>query len=121
MGYAYLAATLLLTVAGQLLIKWRVADHGALPDDWPAQAGFVLRLLLDPWILAGLVAAFAAALAWMAALTQLELSRAYPLMSLSFALVLVLSAWLLGEQLSLAKAGGVALIVLGAIVIGTSR
>ncbi|OGA01406.1 MAG: hypothetical protein A2Z64_10445 [Betaproteobacteria bacterium RIFCSPLOWO2_02_67_12] len=121
MGYAYLAITLLLTVAGQLLIKWRVVAYGALPEALPAQAGFVLRLLLDPYILAGLGAAFAAALAWMAALTQLELSRAYPLMSLSFALVLVLSAWLLGEQLSLHKAAGVALIVLGAVVIGYGR
>lgn len=121
MGYAYLAITLLLTVAGQLLIKWRIVGYGALPETPYAQAGFVLRLLLDPFILAGLGAAFAAALAWMVALTQLELSRAYPLMSLSFVLVLVLSAWLLGEQLSLHKAAGVALIVLGAVVVGYGR
>lgn len=121
MGYAYLAITLLLTVAGQLVIKWRVTGYGALPEPLAAQAGFLLRLLLDPYILLGLGAAFAAALAWMATLTQLELSRAYPLMSLSFALVLVLSAWLLGEQLSPHKAAGVALIVLGAVVIGYGR
>ena len=121
MGYAYILLTIVLTVFGQLVLKWRLAAYGALPEDLLERASFLLRLVLDPYIFSGLAAAFVAALAWMAALTQLELSRAYPLMSLSFALVLVLSAWLLGEQLSLHKAGGVALIVLGAVVIGYGR
>jgi len=120
-GYVYVLLTIALTVYGQLVLKWRIASYGELPGGPPERAGFLLRLLLDPFILSGLFAAFLAALAWMAALAELELSRAYPMMSLSFVLVLLLSGWLLGEPLSPAKLGGVALIVLGAVVIGYGR
>lgn len=121
MGYAYVLATVVLTVYGQLIIKWRITGYGALPEDLGERGAFLARLLLDPLILSGLAAAFFAALAWMAALTELELSRAYPLMSLSFVLVLALSVWLLGEPFTLGKAAGIALIVAGTIVIGYAR
>ena len=121
MGYLYVLTTIVLTVYGQVVIKWRVGAYGALPEPPLEQVAFLLRMLLDPFVLSGLAAAFVAALAWMAALTQLELSRAYPMMSLSFVLVLVASAWLLGEQMSAATVAGVALIVLGTILIGHAR
>jgi drug/metabolite transporter (DMT)-like permease len=121
MGYAYVFATIALTVLGQLLIKWRVTGYGAMPEELGARGLFLARLLLDPVILLGFLAAFLAALAWMAALTELELSRAYPLMSLSFVLVLALSVWLLGEPLTLGKVAGIALIVAGTVVIGYAR
>jgi drug/metabolite transporter (DMT)-like permease len=121
MGYAWVFATIALTVYGQLVIKWRLGAYGTLPEGAGAAALFLARLLLDPLILSGLIAAFLAALAWMAALTELELSRAYPLMSLSFVLVLALSVWLLGEPLTAGKAAGIALIVAGTIVIGYAR
>jgi len=47
MGYADLAITLLLTVAGQLLIKWRVVGYGALPETLPAQKS-VVRAGFEP-------------------------------------------------------------------------
>jgi multidrug transporter EmrE-like cation transporter len=62
------------------------------------------------------VAAFIAALAWMAAMTRLELSRAYPFVSLSFVLVLVSSAVFFDESLTAAKVLGVALILAGLVV-----
>ena len=52
----------------------------------------------------------------MLALNKLPLSHAYPFMSLSFALVLFLSAALLGEPLSWPKVAGVLLICLGVAV-----
>lgn len=121
MGYVYVLATIVLTVYGQLVIKWRVSSYGALPEDLGERGLFLVRLLGDPLILSGLAAAFVAALAWMAALTELELSRAYPLMSLSFVLVMGLSAWLLAEPLGPGKLAGVALIVAGTILIGYGR
>jgi len=114
--YGYIAATIGLTVYGQLVLKWRIQDFGAMPADFPGKAKFLLLLLLDPAILSGFVAAFLAALAWMAAMTRFELGHAYSLMSLTFVLVLLLSAWLLNEPLTGAKIAGVLLIVTGTVV-----
>lgn len=112
MSYVYVAATVLLTVYGQLVVKWQVAEaarHGAPAD----RAAFLLGLITNPWILSALAAAFGAALCWMLAMVKLDLSHAYPFVSLSFVLVLFFSAGLFGEPLSLAKVSGVALIVAG--------
>jgi drug/metabolite transporter (DMT)-like permease len=112
MSYAYVAATVLLTVYGQLVVKWQVAAaarHGV-----PAErAAFLLGLLPNPWIVSALAAAFGAALCWMLAMVKLDLSHAYPFVSLSFVLVLFLSAALFGEPLGLAKVAGVLLVVIG--------
>ena len=116
MSYVYVLLTILLTVYGQLVIKWQVSKAGSLPADLPAKVGFLLRLLLNPWIASGLVAALLAALSWMAAMTRLELSFAYPFMSLSFVLVLVLSAVLLREPLTAYKLVGLGLVMLGLFV-----
>jgi len=116
MSYVYVLATVLLTVYGQLVIKWKVVDAGSFPDTWPERAWFLGRLLLDPWVVSSLVAALLAALSWMVAMTKLELSHAYPFVSLSFVLVLLLSWGLLHEPLSWQKLVGVALIVCGVIV-----
>jgi len=121
MGYVYVLVTIALVVLGQLLIKWRIAAYGALPEGFAERLAFLLKLVIDPYIFCGLAAAFVAALAWMAALTQLELGKAYPLMSLSFAVVLALSSWLLGEPLTAHRVAGVALIILGAAVVGYGR
>lgn len=115
-GYAYIALTVLLTVYGQLVLKWQVGLAGPGPDDFPAKLYFLLALLLNPWIISGFVAAFAASLAWMGAMTKFELSHAYPFMSLNFVLVLLFAGLLFNEPISTTKIVGIGLIVLGVIV-----
>src|SRR5258706_10043932 len=107
MSYVYISATVLLTVYGQLIIKWRVLEAGALPQASSDKALFFARLLMDPWVVSALAAAFLAALAWMAAMTKLDLSHAYPFVSLSFVLVLILSALFFAEPMNGYKIAGV--------------
>lgn len=113
MGYAYMVATVLLTTYGNLVFKWRVDHAGAMPDGTSAKLSWIVKLLASPWILTSFLAACGAALAYLLALQRLELSRAYPVMSLSFALVLMFSVLLFSEALTLPKVAGVALILVG--------
>ncbi len=111
-----MAATVLLTVYGQLVVKWQVASAAGRGGDPADRAAFLLVLLANPWVLSALAAAFGAALCWMLAMVKLDLSHAYPFVALSFVLVLFLSALLLGEPLSWTKALGTLLIVAGVAV-----
>lgn len=117
LDYAYIAATIALTVYGQLILKWRIASLGQLPADLSDKLKFLVLLLFDPFIFSGFFAGFLASLAWMAAMTRFDLSHAYPFMSLNFVIVLFLSAWLLHEPFTLNKAMGVILIVVGTVVV----
>jgi len=114
--YLYIFATLGLTVYGQLIIKWRIAQFGPLPVDFTEKLKFIFGLLFDPFIFTGFASAFLASLAWMAAMTKFDLSHAYPFMSLNFVVVLLLSSWLLSEQMTFQKVLGVGLIVFGTVI-----
>jgi drug/metabolite transporter (DMT)-like permease len=115
-GYAYVALTVTLTVYGQLIIKWQVNRLGTLTGSAGDGVRFFTDLLTNPWVLSSLAAALIAGLAWMAALSHLNLSRAYPFVSASFVLVLVLSVIVFKEHVSLAQVAGALLIVAGLIL-----
>jgi hypothetical protein len=53
MSYVYVLCTVLLTVYGQIVIKWQVLEAGALPEATGEKIEFLARLMLNPWILSG--------------------------------------------------------------------
>jgi uncharacterized membrane protein len=112
-GYVYMLVTVVMTTYGNLIFKWRVDESGAMPEGTSARITYFLKLLSNPWILSSFLATGCAALAYLLALQRLDLSRAYPVMSLSFVLVLVFSALLFSEGLSWPKVIGVGLILAG--------
>lgn len=116
MHYVYILVTIVLTVYGQLVVKWQVSLAGNLPASSWEKAVFLSKLLINPWVVSAMAAALVAGMAWMAAMTQLELSHAYPFMGLTFILVLLLSGFFFQEPVTLTKIIGVALIVAGIAV-----
>ena len=116
MSYVYIFFTILLTVYGQIIIKWQVRNAGILPEDVADKVWFMLKLLVNPWVVSALLAALLASVAWMAAMTRLDLSRGYPFMSLAFVLVLILSGLVFNEPITTPKIVGIILIVLGIMV-----
>ena len=115
-AYAFVAATVLLTVYGQLIIKWQTGKAGEFPAGAANRVSYLTHFLLNPWVISSLLAAVVAAFSWIAALSKLDLSRAYPFVSDSFVLVLVLSAIIFGESLTAPKVAGAVLIVAGLIL-----
>jgi multidrug transporter EmrE-like cation transporter len=115
-GYLYVATTITLTTYGQLIVKWQVDKAGHFPDSASGKVEFLLRLMVNPWVISVFAGAVIAAMAWMAALTHFELSRVYPFVALSFVGVLVMSALVFDESLTAFKVTGVLLIVAGLTV-----
>lgn len=113
MSYFFILCTVLLTVYGQLAIKWQVIEAGPFPEDGTGKIWFLMHLLLNPWVISAFLAALFASVTWMAAMTKLQLSHAYPFMSLAFVLILIFSALLFKEPITTLKVVGVALVILG--------
>jgi multidrug transporter EmrE-like cation transporter len=116
MPYVFILGTVLLTVYGQLVIKWQVNNLGVAPENPSAKIAYLVGFILNPWVISSYAAAFLASLCWMAAVRQLDLSYAYPFTSLSFVLVMVSSAVLFHESVTLPKIGGLLLIIAGIII-----
>jgi uncharacterized membrane protein len=116
MGYFYIFGTIIFTVYGQLILKWRIVKYGVLPEHFTDKIFFLFKLLFDPYIFSGFASAFIASFFWMAAMTKFDVSYAYPFMSLAFVLVFLLSAFFLHEAWSVYKIIGLVLIVSGIVI-----
>ncbi len=118
MRYFYIFATLAFTIYGQLILKWRISKlNFNLPDSGIFdKLAALIKLIFDPFILSGFVAAFIASLFWMAAMTKFEITQAYPFMSLAPAIVFLLGVWLLNESFTWGKVIGLILIIIGIVV-----
>ena len=118
MGYLFIFATLLFTVYGQMILKWRLNSmHFKIPDGGLMEIAFSFaKLLIDPFILSGFAAAFVASMFWMAAMTKFEITYAYPFMSLAPAIVFILGVLVLGETYTPGKLIGLIIIALGIFI-----
>ena len=120
MSFVYVFITIVLTVYTQLVMKWQASYIGNLNFNTNKVTVFFL-LLLNPWLISGLIAAFLALISWMLALSKLELSYAYPFLSLSFVSVMLCNAIIFNEPLSVAKILGIILIALGIALCSSTK
>jgi multidrug transporter EmrE-like cation transporter len=120
-GATYVTATILCTVAGQLIIKWQSSAVASPPGDKAAIQAYLVEMLTRPWVLFAYVLAFLGSTFWMLALSRLPLSIAYPFMSLAFPLAMLGSATFFGEPVSWQLVAGLVLVMLGLTLIGNVR
>ena len=117
MGYLYILGTLIFTVYGQLILKWRLNILSfQLPEGIYYKLTSLLKLIFDPYIFSGFASAFFASLFWMAAISKVEITKAYPFMSLAPVLVFLISIGFLGEPFSWGKLVGLILIISGLVL-----
>lgn len=119
MGYLYVFLTILFTVYGQVILKWRISSLNwslTTTDGVGQMIVSYVKFLFDPLIFSGFVSAFVASVFWMLAMTKFELTYAYPFMSLSPALVFVIGILVLGETFTIGKILGLLLIMIGILV-----
>ncbi len=110
------SASSLFVVSGHLLIKSGLNTAAAL---MPTAVGIarVERSVLQVQVVAGLLIYFLGSICWMIAVAQREISfLLYPLSSINYVLVVVASYVVFSEGISLQRACGVLVIVLGMIL-----
>lgn len=95
--------------AGQILFKLASRTlRGGQP---------LIHALVSPYFLLGILIYGIATLAWIWQLSKVDLNRAYPLMTLSFIFVPLMSVYVLAESVSPRYWVGLALVLLGLYVI----
>ncbi len=113
MNLLFVLASISMAVAGQLLLKIGATTPVRVPAD-------LLTNLLKAQTLLALVLYATSALLWIVVLSRSQLSFAYPLLGLNYALVVAISAWILHEPVSIHRWIGVAVISIGFLVTATS-
>jgi multidrug transporter EmrE-like cation transporter len=106
------------SVAGQTVIKMGLNQNG---DGSLVSVGEVVRAIItSPLVLLGLVFYGVGALSWIAALSRVDLSVAYPFLALNFVLITVVSRLVLGESVPLLRWIGIAIICVGILLVARS-
>jgi drug/metabolite transporter (DMT)-like permease len=57
---------------------------------------------------------------WLVGLSRVPVSQAYPLLSLGYVINIGLAWWLLGEVPNVQRVGGIAIIVVGVVLVSRS-
>ncbi|MGI0014724.1 MAG: 4-amino-4-deoxy-L-arabinose transferase, partial [Nitrososphaera sp.] len=113
-------ATVSLNVAGQFLMKRGMTSVGAIYGDLLSIIANVVRAFSNSYVLAGVVAYAFSSILWLVLLSRVDLSYAYPALSLGYLLITLVSAIGLGEQVSSLRWAGVFVICSGVIMISRS-
>jgi len=117
-NYTILATSILLAVAGQLLMKKGMLVFGAFPVRQLLYK--IIPIFLNPYVFVGLAFFGASAVLWLVVLSRLELSLVYPMVSVAYILV-ALASWLLfKENVTLVRWLGILVIVMGVFLISRS-
>jgi drug/metabolite transporter (DMT)-like permease len=108
------SASSLFVVSGHLLIKAGLTA-AASRHIHPGFLG-LLQTIASVEVLGGLLVYFLGSLCWMTTVAKKEISFLYPLSSINYVLVVIASYVLFAESISEQRAAGVALIVLGMVL-----
>ena len=112
--------SILAGVCSQLIIKWRTmtkVSHMVMGDTTLEKVNFLFKVIFDPFILLAIFLTFVAGMAWIATMTKLEISYAYPFTMFGFVAVMACSVLLFGEVLGMHKIIGGLFILLGVFIV----
>ncbi|MBZ4668175.1 MAG: hypothetical protein PWP07_2721 [Epulopiscium sp.] len=102
---------------GQVILKVGADQLGELPFSFKTLPKDIIHIIKIPQIILGIILFSVSFLLWIKVLTKNELSYSYPLVSLNYIIIMIMSVFLLGEEISLRKILGTVLIVLGVWVV----
>lgn len=116
--FGIILASVLLNSAAQLALKAGARAIGtAVPGSGAALVSAALGAAMQPWIVFGLVCYFVSAGLWIAALTRVDITVAYPMLSMGY-VIAAFAAWqLFGEQLGTMRLLGIATILVGVVIL----
>ncbi len=118
--FMFLLTGVLLNAGAQLLLKAGVKPLGALSVEASTLLSTAARVLTQWPILAGLACYVISVGVWLVALSRVEVSVAYPMLSLGYVVNAFAAYWLFGEALGPMRCAGIAVILVGVYVVARS-
>jgi multidrug transporter EmrE-like cation transporter len=119
-SFSLVLCGVLLNAAAQLLLKAgtnRVGAFEFVARNIPAVG---MQLALEPHIVAGLLCYVVSVIVWIMALSRVEVSVAYPMLSIGYVVNAVAAWYLFGEAVTPVRLVGIAIIILGVVIVARS-
>jgi multidrug transporter EmrE-like cation transporter len=118
--FLILCVGVLLNAGAQLLLKAGVRPLGPLEMHTSTLLPTLERLAMQPPILGGLACYVVSVVIWIVALSRVDVSIAYPMLSLGYVVNAAAAWWLFGDALGPMRCAGIAVILLGVFIVARS-
>ncbi|TCR67247.1 hypothetical protein EV560_103304 [Bosea sp. BK604] len=112
--------TVLTNAAAQLMLKKGMTGIGQFDIQGDGIFWTVLRVVFNPFVFAGLCTFVISMASHLIVLSKVQISYAYPFLSLAYVVVAAYAYFVFNEDLTAARIAGIGLIVVGTIFIAQS-
>lgn len=116
----FILFTVLTNAAAQLMLKQGMVSLGPISFTADTMVARFFQILFNPWVFAGLTTFAISMVSHLYVLSKVELSFAYPFLSLAYVAVAVFAYFVFREDLNSWRIAGIAFICVGTILIAQS-
>jgi drug/metabolite transporter (DMT)-like permease len=113
----YILFSVLISALGQVLLKKGMNNMGSITLSLNQLLSTLWKMVINPYVFIGLAIYLAGTVFWLAALSRVDLSYAYPFASLSYVIMLVASWIMFDEKITLSRLVGTFVIGIGVLLI----
>jgi multidrug transporter EmrE-like cation transporter len=115
--FSLVLSGVLLNAIAQLFLKAGTNSLGALFVPGAELLKSVFRVIFEPYIMAGLFCYVLSVGIWIVALSKVEVSIAYPMLSIGYVINAFAAWYLFGELISMQKMAGIFIIIIGVFIV----
>ena len=119
-SFALVLSGVLLNAAAQLLLKAGTNAIGHFEFSVGNAVPIGLKVAGQPFILGGLACYAISVVVWILALSRVEVSVAYPMLSIGYVVNAVAAYLLFGEAVTVQRLAGIGIIVIGVYIVARS-
>ena len=119
-SFSLLMLGVFLNALAQLLLKAGTNAVGHFEFDAGNIVPVGMKLAFEPHIVGGMACYVVSLVVWIMALSRVEVSIAYPMLSIGYVLNAVAAWYLFGEAVSMTRLAGIGIIIVGVYVVARS-
>lgn len=116
----YILISVVFGAVGQILLKKGMGSMGPITLTLQGLPGTIWRIGTNLYVIGGLLIYVSGTVFWLAALSRVDLSYAYPFASLSYVIMLAASWLLFHEDITLLRVVGTVVVAIGVLIISRS-
>jgi drug/metabolite transporter (DMT)-like permease len=121
LSIALILFTVMTNAAAQIMLKKGMLSFGSLSySGLGGLVGTVFSVVFSPWVFAGLCMFVISMASHLVVLSRVQLSFAFPFLSLAYVVVAIYAFFIFGEDVGAARIAGIALICAGTVFIAMS-
>jgi drug/metabolite transporter (DMT)-like permease len=105
-----------LNALAQIALRKTMVTTSSLVEGSQGLVDHVGLILLSPWFIGGMMCFVVSLGLWMFVLGKVEVSQAYPLVSIGYILAAIIGHFYLGESVGMVRIAGIGVICVGIVI-----